>query len=47
MAERYWPGENPIGKRVTMMDWGPPLTGEIVGVVGDVKSDALDAPGAT
>jgi putative ABC transport system permease protein len=44
MAERYWPGENPIGKRVTMMDWGPPLTGEIVGVVGDVKADSLDAP---
>jgi putative ABC transport system permease protein len=44
MAERYWPGENPIGKRVTMMDWGPPLTGEILGVVGDVKADALEAP---
>ncbi len=43
MAERYWPNENPIGKRVTMMDWGPPLTGEIVGVAGNVKSDALDA----
>jgi putative ABC transport system permease protein len=44
MAERYWPGENPIGKRVTMMDWGPPLTGEVVGVAGDVKADSLDAP---
>ncbi len=43
MAERYWPNENPIGKRVTMMDWGPPLAGEIVGVAGNVKSDALDA----
>jgi len=43
MAERYWPSENPIGKRVTMRDWGPPLMGEVVGVVGNVKSDALDA----
>jgi predicted permease len=43
MASRYWPGEDPIGKRVTMLDWGPPLTGEVVGVVGDVKGDALDA----
>jgi putative ABC transport system permease protein len=44
MADRYWPRENPIGQRVTMMDWGPPLTGEIVGVAGNVKSDALNAP---
>ena len=43
MAERFWPGENPIGQRVTMRDWGPPLTAEVVGVVGDVKSDSLDA----
>src|SRR5262249_18130842 len=38
------PAEDPNGKRVTMMDWGPPLTGEIIGVVGDVKGDSLDAP---
>lgn len=44
MARQYWPGENPIGQRVTMKDWGPPLTGEIVGVLGDVKTNALDEP---
>ena len=43
MADQYWPRENPIGRHVTMRDWGPPLTGEVVGVVDDVKSDALDA----
>lgn len=43
MARRHWPNENPIGRRVTMKDWGDPLTGEIVGVVGDVKADGLDA----
>jgi putative ABC transport system permease protein len=43
MAEKYWPNESPIGKRVTMKDWGPPLTGEIVGVASNVKSEALDA----
>jgi len=43
MAQQYWPNEDPIGKRVTMLNWGPPLTGEIVGVVGDVK-DELDRP---
>jgi putative ABC transport system permease protein len=42
MAREYWPGANPIGQRVTMKDWGPPLTGEIVGVVGDVKTGGLD-----
>ena len=43
MAEKLWPVENPVGKRVTMYNWGPPLTGEIVGVAGNVKSEALDA----
>jgi putative ABC transport system permease protein len=43
MSRRHWPNENPIGRRVTMKDWGPPLTGEIVGVVGDVKADGLDS----
>jgi predicted permease len=42
MARQFWPNENPIGQRVTMKDWGPPLTGEIVGVVGDVKTNGLD-----
>jgi putative ABC transport system permease protein len=46
-ARRFWPGENPIGKRV----WFGRTTGpfsdpahavEIVGVVGDVKYEAVD-----
>ena len=44
MAERFWPGEDPVGKRLTMKDWGPPLTGEIVGVVGDTKQNGPDTP---
>ena len=43
MARQYWPNDDPIGRRVTMKDWGPPLTGEIVGVVGDVRADGLDS----
>jgi putative ABC transport system permease protein len=43
MARQFWPQESPVGKRVTMKDWGPPLTGEIVGIVGDVKTNGLDA----
>lgn len=44
MANRFWPGKNPLGHRVTMKDWGPPLTGEIVGVVGDVKASGIQDP---
>ena len=43
MAEKFWPEESPVGKRVTMYNWGPPLTGEVVGVAGNTKSDALDS----
>ena len=43
IAERYWPGQDPIGKRIKV---GPP-EGEpwltIVGVVGDVRHTDLEA----
>jgi putative ABC transport system permease protein len=48
-ARRFWPGENPIGKRV----WFGTTTGpfsdpsravEIVGVVGDVRYEGVDQP---
>jgi predicted permease len=44
LARQFWPNsnDNPIGQHITMKDWGPPLTGEIVGVVGDVKTNGLD-----
>lgn len=41
MARRFWPGENPIGKRLTMT-FSPEKSREVVGVVGDVKDDGLD-----
>jgi putative ABC transport system permease protein len=40
MAERFWPGSNPIGMRI-VLEKAEPRT--IVGVVGDVKSSSLDA----
>jgi predicted permease len=41
MARRYFPDEDPIGKRMNITN-GPPLLREIVGVVGDVKQYGLD-----
>jgi putative ABC transport system permease protein len=51
MARRYWPGEDPIGKRVTFnsgipedaqQEVGGPGSREVIGVVGDVKHLGLD-----
>ena len=39
MARRYWPDEDPIGKRLAVGD-GPWRT--VVGIVGDVKQAGLD-----
>jgi putative ABC transport system permease protein len=43
-ARKFFPGENPVGKRVRQgwPEWAPRWR-EIVGVVGDVKQDGLDA----
>jgi predicted permease len=43
MAHRFWPGENPIGKRLTPSFHAEQGAREIVGVVGDVKARGLDA----
>ncbi|MEP7087778.1 MAG: FtsX-like permease family protein, partial [Gemmatimonadota bacterium] len=37
-AKKYWPGENPLGKRIYPGD----TLRAVVGVVGDVRRDALD-----
>jgi putative ABC transport system permease protein len=43
MARRYWPGQSPIGKRVSVGFFTDSLR-EVVGVVGDVRRSALDTP---
>src|SRR5262249_366212 len=44
LAKRYWPGQDPIGKR---LKWGGVQSDDpwlsVVGVVGDVKQSALDS----
>ena len=43
MARELWPGQDPVGKRIQVLgpagDWS-----SIIGVVADVKTDALNAP---
>jgi putative ABC transport system permease protein len=47
MAHRFWPGESPIGKRLTPSFHVEQGAREIVGVVGDVKSRGLDSDSST
>lgn len=37
MARRFWPNEDPLGKRITVVSQGGPTSREIVGVVADVR----------
>jgi len=48
MAKSFWPNEDPIGKHLTL-SFTPEKPCEIVGIVGDVKQNGLDAalPAAT
>ncbi len=41
MANRFWPGEDPIGKKLTLT-FSAEHVREVVGVVGDIKLDSLD-----
>jgi len=43
VADKLWPGENPIGKQFHQGGDDRPIT-EVIGVVGDIRSVALDQP---
>ena len=52
-ARQFWPGQDPIGKRIGVNYTGPgrrsdvaPRLRQIVGIVGNIRHDALDAPAA-
>jgi predicted permease len=41
MAERFWPGEDPLGQRITL---GDKELFTVVGIVGDIRRKRLDLP---
>ncbi len=43
MAKKYWPGEDPIGKRINLADPPTILWRTIVGIVRDGRHERLDA----
>lgn len=43
-AERHWPDRSPVGDRIRYNFTGNAAVAEIVGVVGEVRHDALDLP---
>lgn len=44
MAEQFWPGQNPVGRRIDLGLGKQDEWQEIVGVVGDVKTESLGQP---
>jgi putative ABC transport system permease protein len=43
-AQRHWRTGSPVGQRIRLQQQGNAITAEIIGVVGDVRHDALDRP---
>jgi len=43
MAERFWPGKDPVGRRIRVKGSGAPHWSTVVGVVGDVRHNGLTA----
>lgn len=41
LARKYFPGEDPIGKRISVMMFEKPNPTEIIGIVGDVRYEKL------
>jgi putative ABC transport system permease protein len=44
LAERFWPGEDPIGKGVRGYRWGDAPVYRVAGVIGELRAEGLDRP---
>ncbi len=44
LSRQYWPGENPVGRRIAIDPGNAPQWRTVVGVVGDVRQMGLDVP---
>ena len=42
LVRRFWPEANPLGGRMLLLDLNPQRVCEVVGVVGDVKSERIE-----
>jgi putative ABC transport system permease protein len=42
LAQRFWPGADPIGSRLSLRWLGRDLAVEVVGIVGDLRHEGLD-----
>jgi len=45
-AQQFWPGSDPVGSRVRYRFSGMNYDAEVIGVVGEVRHEALDRPAA-
>jgi predicted permease len=45
-ARQFWKGVNPIGSRVQFQFSGQAFDAEVIGIVGDIRHEALDVPAA-
>jgi predicted permease len=43
VADRLWPGQNPLG-RECLAQWGQLQLSKVIGIVGDIRTVALEAP---
>ncbi|HEY6946423.1 MAG TPA: ABC transporter permease, partial [Candidatus Acidoferrum sp.] len=43
VADRFWPGKDPVGK-ICVTQWAGDVPAEVIGVVGDIRTVRLDAP---